>query len=315
MKKKNFLVTGGYGFIGSAITKMLLKNGHKVLIFDDISRIRKKSSNIIGANFIKGDIRNKKLLEKCFKKIDAVIHLAYINGTKFFYEKPDLVLDVATKGITNIFDCCIKNSVKELYLASSSEVYFEPKKIPTSENVEMIIPDVYNPRYSYAGGKILTELMGINYGRKFFKRLIIFRPHNVYGPNMGNEHVVPELIKKFQKLKKNFNTINIQGNGQETRAFIYIDDFIKAFEIIMKRGKHLNIYNLGTNNEVKIKDLVKILGAVFKKNNVKTNANKLAKGGTKRRCPDIKKIQKLGFKPKFKLAEGLKNTAQWYNQN
>ena len=102
------------------------------------------------------------------KNIDAVVHLAYINGTKFFYEKPDLILDVAVKGLVNIFDGCIKYKIKELYLASSSEVYQTPIKIPTDESEPLKIPNIYNPRYSYGGGKILTELMGVNYGRKIF---------------------------------------------------------------------------------------------------------------------------------------------------
>ena len=148
--------------------------------------------------FIRGDIRSKKNLSSAFRNIDAVIHLAYVNGTKFFYSKPELVLDVATKGLINVFDLCIKNKIKELYLASSSEVYQMPDKIPTDENVSLKIPDIKNPRFSYAGGKILTELYGINYGKKYFKKLIIFRPHNVYGPNMGNEHVIPEFINRLK---------------------------------------------------------------------------------------------------------------------
>ena len=74
--------------------------------------------------------------------------------------------------------------------------------MPTSEEEPLKIPDINNPRFSYGGGKILTELMGINYGRKFFTKIIIFRPHNVYGADMGNEHVIPELIQKMRKLKK-----------------------------------------------------------------------------------------------------------------
>ena len=106
------------------------------------------------------------------------------------------------KGLLNVLDGCIKYKIKELYLASSSEVYQTPRKIPTSENEMLKVPDVYNPRYSYGTGKILTEVMGINYGRKFFKKLIIFRPHNVYGPDMGNEHVIPEFIKRMKNIKK-----------------------------------------------------------------------------------------------------------------
>ena len=305
MKIKNFLVTGGTGFIGSGICNLLIEQGHNVTILDNnsrgkISRIFKFKKKI---KFIKGDIRDKNKVFKSLKKVDAVVHLAYINGTKFFYEKPDLILDVAVKGLINIFDGCIKFKIKELYLASSSEVYQTPVKIPTDERESLKVPNIHNPRYSYGGGKILTELMGINYGKKFFKRLIIFRPHNVYGPDMGNEHVIPEFLNRFRKLKgKDFK---IQGNGSETRSFIYIDDFVQAFDCILKRGKHLQIYNIGTSEKIKIKDLVKKLSKIFKKK-ILIKKTKLFSGSTKKRLPDIKKIKLLGFKQKIKLEKGLK---------
>jgi nucleoside-diphosphate-sugar epimerase len=307
MKKKNksFLVTGGTGFIGSNICKLLLKQGHKVLIYDNNSRgSLKKLSNIRNqVTFIKGDIRDKKKIFRCCGKVDAVIHLAYINGTKYFYTKPDLILDIAIKGLINVIDGCIKNKIKELYLASSSEVYQTPLKVPTREDEMLKIPNIYNPRYSYGGGKILTELMGIHYGKKFFSKLIIFRPHNVYGKNMGNEHVIPEFIKRFKKLKsKNFL---IQGSGNEVRSFIYIKDFINAFELLLKRGKHLNIYNIGTSEKVKIKDLAYKLSKILKKKII-LKKSPLKEGGTKIRIPDIKKIKKLGFKQKYNLTNGLK---------
>ena len=77
--------------------------------------------------------------------------------------------------------------------------------------------------------------MGIHYGKKYFKKLIIFRPHNVYGPDMGNEHVIPEIINKFKSLKG--KSLKIQGSGNEIRSFIYIDDFVQAFDLLLKKGK------------------------------------------------------------------------------
>ena len=303
-KKKHYLITGGLGFIGSAITNRLLKNGYKVSVLDDLSRgkkrrIVKKSKNLI---IINGDIRKIETVKKALSNIDAVIHLAYINGTKYFYTKPTDILEIAVKGIVNIIDGCKSKNIKELYLASSSEVYQTPNKIPTTEKESLKIPDVYNPRYSYGGGKILTELMGIHYEKKFFNKLIIFRPHNVYGEDMGNEHVVPEFINRFKKLKnKNFS---IQGNGNETRSFIYIEDFVDAFECILKKGKHLEIYNIGTSEQVSIKNLAYKLSKIFKKKII-LKKTKIAKGGTVRRLPDIRKIQRIGFKQKTKLIRGL----------
>ena len=304
--KKHFLVTGGTGFIGAAICRMLIHKGHDVSIFDNNSRgnfdkikdIRNK------IKFIKGDIRNYKKLNISLKNVNAVIHLAYVNGTKYFYSRPVKILEIATKGIINVIDGCINNNIKELYLASSSEVYQTPNKIPTNEDEMLKIPDIYNPRYSYGGGKIITELMGIHYGKKFFNKLVIFRPHNVYGAKMGNEHVIPEFIGRFKILNgKNFK---IQGTGNEVRSFIYIDDFINAFNLILERGKHLNIYNIGTSEKIKIKELAAKLAKIFNKKIILKKTS-LQKGGTKIRLPDITKIKKLGFKQKIKLSQGLKN--------
>ena len=292
---------------------MLVREGHKVLVYDNnfrgnlekISQIKKKIT------FIKGDIRDEKKLFKAIKKVNAVIHLAYINGTKYFYTKPDLILDIAVKGMTNVLDGCKKYNVKELYLASSSEVYQTPIKVPTDENEMLKIPDIHNPRYSYGGGKIISELMCIHYGKKFFKKLVIFRPHNVYGANMGNEHVIPEFINRFRLLKG--NKFKIQGTGNEIRTFIYIDDFVEAFKILIEKGKHLNIYNIGTSEKIQIKNLVKLLSKIFNKKIILRKTS-LQKGGTKIRIPAITKIKKLGFKPKFNLYQGLNQTTNTFQK-
>ncbi len=303
--KKTFLVTGGTGFIGSSICELLVKKKYKVKIFDNnsrgsLNRIKKIKKEV---TFIKGDIRNKKSLKKAIRNTDAVIHLAYINGTKYFYSKPDLVLDIAVKGMINIIDLCIKNKVKELYLASSSEVYQTPIKVPTDESEPLKIPNILNPRYSYGGGKILTELMGIHYGKKFFKKLIIFRPHNVFGANMGRQHVIPEFISRFKSLKG--TKFKIQGSGNEIRSFIYIKDFIKAFDLVLTKGKHLNIYNIGTSERIKIKNLAYKMSNIYKKK-IKLYKTSLTKGSTKIRVPNISKITKLGFKPRYNLNKALK---------
>ena len=307
MKKKTFLVTGGTGFIGSNICKLLLKKNYNVKIFDN--NFRGSSSKIVNikkkVKFIRGDVRNIKSLNKAMKQTDAVIHLAYVNGTKYFYTKPVLTLDIAMKGIINVIDLCIKNRIRELYLASSSEVYQTPDKIPTDESEPLRIPDIFNPRYSYGGGKILTELMGIHYGKKYFKKLIIFRPHNVYGPDAGDGHVIPDFISKFKLLKKKKKKFEIQGSGNEIRSFIYIEDFLSAFNLILDRGKHLNIYNIGTSEKIRIKDLAYKMAKLY---NNKINIKKvsLRKGSTKYRVPNIKKIKKLGFNPQYNLDKGLK---------
>jgi nucleoside-diphosphate-sugar epimerase len=303
--KKKILVTGGSGFIGSAITKYLVEDGNDVIVFDNNSR--GKSSRLQDVekkiNFIKGDIRDKKKLFSINQNIDTVIHLAYVNGTKFFYKKPFEILDIAVNGLINILEFCKKKKVKNFYLASSSEVYQNPNKIPTDEKEMLKIPDIHNPRYSYGGGKIISELYGLYFAKKFLKKFIIFRPHNVYGYDMGNDHVIPEFINRFKKIgnKKKFL---IYGTGQEIRSFIYIEDFISGFSKIFKKGKNFEIYNIGTNEKVKIIDLALLIAKILNKS-IKFKKTKILKGSPSKRCPDIRKLKKLGFKSKTTLKDGI----------
>ena len=306
--KKKYLITGGLGFIGKAIALDLIKKNNSVTIIDNQFRHKNlKDFNYKNCNVYKNDIRDKTSLKKIVKKVDTVIHLAAINGTNYFYEQPKLVLDVALKGIINILEVCEDNKIPEFFLASSSEVYYKAPYYPADEKVPLVIPDPFNPRYTYAAGKIISEIMLLN--TKFFKRFVIFRPHNIYGPNMGYNHVIPEIVTKLIKAKKN---LVIQGSGNHTRSFCYIDDFVRGFNILLKKGRNKNIYNIGTQDEIKILQLIqKLVKISNKKLIIKKTKEKL--GSTPKRCPDIKKISKLGFKPKINLDVGLKKTFEWYS--
>ena len=304
--KQNILITGGSGFIGSAIAKYLVQEKHKVIVYDNNSRgkIRRLSEVKNKIKFIKGDIRNKKKLLSIKGKIDTVIHLAYVNGTKFFYKKSYEILDIAVNGLVNILEFCKVKKVKNFYLASSSEVYQNPSKIPTDEAEMLKIPNIYNPRYSYGGGKIISELYGIHFAKKYLKKFIIFRPHNVYGKDMGNEHVIPEFINRFKKLKNNNNFL-IYGTGNEIRSFIHIDDFISGFDKIFRKGKNREIYNIGTAQKIKIRDLAKLMSNILGKK-ISLKKTQILKGSPSVRCPNINKIKKLGFKQNISLKDGLK---------
>jgi nucleoside-diphosphate-sugar epimerase len=320
LANKKYLITGGTGFIGSALVKCLISEGHKVRVLDSDVRGAKERLRGIGdrLELVQADIRDANAVHKACKDVDAVIHLAYINGTEFFYKMPEFVLEVGVKGMVNIADGCIKQGVKELIVASSSEVYQTPKTVPTDEKVPMSIPDPLNPRYSYAGGKILSELITINYGRKFFDRAIIFRPHNVYGPDMGWEHVIPQFILRMkaiiEKSKDWQIKFPIKGSGKETRAFVFVDDFIDGLMKVLEKGKHLEIYNIGTMDEITIENVAIEVGKYFGKD-VKIVPGESVRGGTPRRCPDIRKINELGYNPKIAFWDGLRKTADWYYKN
>lgn len=319
---KRYLVTGGSGFIGSAVVKALLKDGNFVRVLDNNSRgsVRKLQDVLDRIEFIEGDIRDAEVVKNAALGMDSIIHLAYVNGTEFFYSKPELVLDVAVRGMISVLDACRANNIKELILASSSEVYQTPPTSPTDENVRLIVPDILNPRYSYGGGKIACELMAINYGRTGFDRVVIFRPHNVYGPDMGWEHVIPQFVIKadgiVNKTDEKIVEFPMQGDGSQTRAFVYIDDFVEGFMVMLKRGQHLNIYNIGNSNEeIAITDLAKKVLNYYGREIRELASEDLPAGGTMRRCPDMSKLSALGFESKVSLDDGLFKTVDWYAKN
>jgi nucleoside-diphosphate-sugar epimerase len=314
------LVTGGSGFVGSGLVKALVKAGHSVRVLDDNSRgsPRRLAEVEKDIEFVAGDIRDAARVEKAALGVDEVHHLAFVNGTEFFYSQPDLVLDVGVRGMVNVIDACRKHGIGTLVLASSSEVYQTPPKVPTDETAPLAIPDPLNPRYSYGGGKLISELMAINYGRKHFDRVLIFRPHNIYGPDMGWEHVVPQLALRLNAVAKAQPSgtlrLDIQGTGKETRSFCFIDDLVAGVMVMREKGEHLGIYHIGTMEEVTIADLAQRIAGIYGRE-ITLVAGKPAPGGTARRCPDISKLAKLGYKPRVPLSEGLRPTLDWYRQN
>lgn len=320
MTSKRFLVTGGGGFIGSALVKRLVQKGHRVRVLDDFSRgVKANLTDVVDKiELVQGDVCKADSVAPAVKGIDSVLHLAAVNGTEFFYKKPQLVLDVAVRGMLNVLDACLKEGVSELVLASSSEVYQTPPRVPTDETVPLVVPDVLNPRYSYGGGKIVSELLAVNYGRAHFKRVLIFRPHNVYGPSMGWEHVLPQLtLRAFEAVKKTSVgavPFPMQGDGSQIRAFVHIDDFIDGVMVMLEHGKHLNIYNIGNPEEVTIKDVAKLIFQHFNRE-FTILPEALPEGGCLRRCPDISKLAALGYKPKISLREGLPPVLRWYAEH
>ena len=316
MKHKHYCVTGGTGFIGTGIVKRLCADGHSVTVLDNNWRgnIHRLSDISDKFDFKEVDIRDKEAVIRATKNTDSIIHLAYINGTENFYSKPFHVLDVAVTGMMNVLAACEYWDIKELILASSSEVYQTPPMVPTSEEVPLVIPDLFNARYSYGGGKIACELLAVNFARKYLNNLIIFRPHNIYGPDMGFEHVIPQLTTKLVKNLDGFkedNEFKIFGSGAQTRSFCHINDFTNAIMVLLQNKEATGVYHVGNPEEITIMELTKKIAAILEVNpTIVTSEAPI--GETSRRVPDIAKLNLLGFAPEISLDEGLPETVQWY---
>ncbi len=320
MSCRRILVTGGSGFIGSALVKVLVGLGESVRVFDDNSRgtLRRLQEVERDVEFISGDIRDATAVNAALRGMDEVHHLAFVNGTATFYSQPELVLDVGVKGIINVIDGCRRNGVGRLVLASSSEVYQLPVHVPADESVPLVVPDPLNPRLSYGAGKIISEMMVINYGRKHFERVLIFRPHNVYGPDMGFDHVIPQFALRLKRAvgahASGALAFPIQGSGEETRSFCHVDDLVEGVMVMREKGEHLGIYHIGTMEEVSIADLARRMARIAGRE-IALEPSSVLEGSTPRRCPDISKLAGLGYIPRIPLDEGLPSTLKWYWDN
>lgn len=313
------LVTGGAGFIGSALVRRLVRDGHHVRVLDDASRGRPARLRDVARDveLVPGDVRDPDAVRRACEGVEVIWHLAAVNGTAFFYSMPERVLEVGLKGILNVLDAARAHGIRRLFVASSSEVYQSPPKVPTDEAVPLSIPDPLNPRYSYAASKLASEMLALNYGRAGFDQVVVMRPHNVYGPDMGWEHVIPELALRARELARATTgrlSLPIEGSGDETRAFAYIDDVVDALALLEARGAHLSIYHVGTEVETRIADLAALIGRCFGRE-VELVPGQAKAGGTPRRCPDIGKLRALGYEPRVALAEGVAGTVRWYDEH
>jgi len=314
---KQVLVTGGTGFLGAQLVRMLSQRGNHVRVLDNGSRgqTQRLSPLLEQIELIEGDVRDPSVVARAVLGMDAVFHLACVNGTRRFYENPEHVLDVGLRGTLNVLEASIRASVADFFFASSSEVYQTPPHVPTPEDVPMQIPDPRNPRYSYAGAKLVGEILSFSYGRARFARTIAFRPHNIYGADMGFEHVIPELTLRLCDLarKQRFGPLHlpIQGDGTETRAFCHVSDFVEGLSRIEQHGEDQAVYNIGTNEEISIADLARAIGAALRREVVVEPSSRRA-GSTPRRCPDTAKLEALGYAPRQLLATGLPEAVKWY---
>ncbi len=311
------LVTGGSGFIGAALVRELLRAGHQVRILDDHSRghPRRLKGILDQLDLVEGDVRDSAAVRRATEGCEVVWHLAYVNGTRFFYERPDTVLEVGVKGTLNTIEAALDAGVRRYVFASTSETYNTPTHVPTTEAERLMIPDVTNPRFSYGGGKITGELLTLHLGGRRGLETVIFRPHNIYGPDMGFEHVIPEIVERIVDLSDGLTKaaidLPIQGDGSETRAFCYVDDAAVGARLCGMSGGSGEIYHLGKTEEVSIADLIRGLGQALGVT-LTLVPGELRPGGTKRRCPAIGKLEGLGYAPTTSLAAGLGKTARWY---
>ena len=296
----DFVVTGGAGFIGSHIAKHLVSTGHNVTIFDDLSNGKKDNldSIIDKIEFVNGDIRNFELLKNTLKNTDGVFHEAALASVQESFSKQQEYHDVNVKGTENILKLGKEFGFKIVY-ASSSSIYGNPAKIPIEED------DPKNPINPYAQTKLDDENLVKKYAQ-IGVRVIGLRYFNVFGERQSPTYA--GVIKKFVKKVQNNESPIINGNGQQTRDFVYVGDVVQANILAMKSNVDHEFFNIGTGSTITVLELANLIIDSFGISLKPIHCPELP-GDVKITKADISRAKKLlGWEPKTRIEEWLKST-------
>ena len=292
-----FAVTGGAGFIGSYITKILLEKNHDVLVLDNMHTGKKE--NLHDSNkleFCQVDVRDYSLLENHLQNIDGIFHEAGLTLVPESFEKPEEYYDVNVNGTENIFKISKKIDVKVVY-ASSSSVYGKTEKIPIKED------DPKNPINPYGKTKVEKDNLAEKYSKEGCS-IIGLRYFNVFGK--GQTGTYAGVITKFLECLKNKTAPIIYGDGKQVRDFVSVEDVASANLQAMLSNTKNGFFNIGTGIPTTILELAELMIKISNYN-IKPIFKDTRKGDVKLSQADISNTQKyLDWHSEIKLEAGLK---------
>jgi nucleoside-diphosphate-sugar epimerase len=298
----NILITGGAGFVASALAAQLAKNASDTVVIVDnlLSGSLKKvpTSPHNNIHFIKCDVNDFQDISSIFFswKFEYVFHYAAMVGVQRTLENPVKVLN-DIEGIKNILNLSKNTGVKRVYYSSSSEVYGEPVQIPQNEHTTPL-----NSRLPYAIVKNLGEAYLRAYQSEYNLEYCVFRFFNTYGPGQSEDFV----ISRFMKAALANEDITIYGDGLQTRTFCYIDDNVTVCEKVFREHLHVNdVVNVGSEGEITILELAEIIIKLSGSKSRIVHLPPLAEGDMTRRKPDIEKMKNILNKPLLPLEAGI----------
>lgn len=304
-----FLVTGGAGFIGSHIVDALVKNGDEVTVLDDLSSGREENleESRTKIKFIKGDIRDKKIVQEAIKGADYVLHQAALRSVPKSLLNPELYNDVNINGTLNILTAARDAKVKRVVVASSSSVYGDVTKFPERE-------DMYPQLMSPYG---LTKLAGEYYSRIFSViyglQTVNLRYFNVFGPRQSLENEYAVVVPKFITCMLKDEQPPVHGDGKQSRDFTYISNVVHAnIKSATAPGIKCEVFNIACGKAYTVLDIVKYLNKIMDKD-IKPKFEPPRPGDTRATLADISKAKKMiGFRPEIGFEQGLRNTIEYF---
>jgi UDP-glucose 4-epimerase len=293
-----FAVTGGAGFVGSHLVEALSDTGHSVIVIDNLKTGKKENmiKFIDTVEFVKGDIRDHQMLKKKLANVDGVFHESALASVPDSFRIPDEYYDVNVRGTENIFRLAKEDGFKVVY-ASSSSVYGNPIKIPIREDHPR------NPINPYAQTKLDDEKLAQKYSEQGAS-IIGLRYFNIFGERQSKEYA--GVIKKFLSSIYKNKAPMINGDGTQTRDFVYVGDVVNANIAAMSSPTKHAFINIGTGHSITIFELAKM---IIKESGlaVSPDHRSALEGDIKESVADTSLAKKLlGWTPKVTLNDWLK---------
>ena len=308
---KSILVTGGAGFIGSNFIRYILKtskcrviNLDKLTYSGNLSNLKDLKNNP-RYKFVKGDICNKRLVASLVKRCDGIINFAAESHVDRSIKDATEFIRTNIHGTQILLDAAKKYRIKRFIQISTDEVYGSIKKGSFNENSPI------KPNSPYAASKAAADLLVRSYFVTYKSPVIIVRSSNNFGPFQYPEKVIPLFITNSIDNKR----LPLYADGSNVREWIYVLDNCDAINYVFNHGKIGEIYNIGSENELKNIDLTKKILKILKKSQNLIKFVKDRPGHDKRYALDSSKLRKLGWKPKKKFDKALGETVNWYKEN
>lgn len=312
MEDKSVLVTGGAGFIGSHIVDRLVsENPRRIVVVDNFfhgnpSNLDEAKANFKNLKVYDSDATDEKAMEKIIKDnaIDIVFNSAVVPILESF-DKPKWTYEQNIGMVTVACELLRRGAYKTLIHISSSEAYGTAMRVPMDEGHPL------NPTTPYAASKVAGDMLAMSYFKLFKLDISIIRPFNTFGPRQEERGVIPMTVSRVL----NKEAPVVQGDGKQTRDYIYVTDVadatLKTYKTEKTRGK---IMNVGSGKEIQIGALIKMIADIMGCSK-KIKYEESRPSDVRRHLADITLAKKLiDFKPKVSFEDGLKKTVEWYSE-
>lgn len=314
MSEKTYFITGGAGFIANTIIRRLVDQ-HRIVVYDNFHRDTLSGSDLAGhprIRVVKGDVLDLPAMTEAMKGADAVIHAAGIAGIDTVIKNPVNTMRVNMIGTANMLEAAFKNGIRDRVIDFSTSEVFGPMAFRSTEEDSTVAGSAGEARWTYAVSKLAGEHLAHAYYRQHHLPVVTVRPFNVYGPGQTGEGAIQIFIKKALKNE----TIHMNGDGNQIRAWCYVDDFVDCIMRCIESPNAIGeSFNIGNARAV-----ITILGLANTVCRVLDSTSKIVhdpplSADIAIRIPGVEKAERLlGFKAKVDLEEGILKTAQWMSQ-